>query len=326
LKLVKSVYIYVFLISAWFLLWLLKGDGFWWLTVLNRIVPYLFLPVLLFLFWLVRFREYKFTALLILPVSIFAFLYHPYIFPKPSKPAISDDALTVMTYNVLYSNLDYDAVANVILTHRPDLVALQEVLPAMMSALQDRLADEYPYSIHGTNHDYGVTAIFSRDPLADEQILDLGEDRRAVIVRTQINKQWVAFASVHLRAYGLQWVRPLTNIPQEIVRTTKAQNHQVELLWEELQDESGPVIIGCDCNTKETSSSYRMLDRWFDTAAYRVGWQFPGMEHAGNRQDTNMQHIDFIWYRGNLGPVAAYVIMDSGGSDHRPVLAVFDLP
>lgn len=235
------------------------------------------------------------------------------------------DRLTVMTYNVLYSNLDYDAVANVILIHRPDMVALQEVLPAMMTALQDRLADEYPYSIHGTNHDYGVTAVFSHYPLAEKQILDLGEDRRAVIVRTQINEQSVAFASVHLRAYGLQWVRPLTNIPQEIVLRTNAQNHQVELLWKELQHEPGYVIIGCDCNSKETSSSYRMLDQWFDSAAYQAGWQFPGIERPGATQDMDLQHIDFVWYRGGLEPVAAYEIRDSGGSDHHPVLALFDL-
>ena len=285
----------------------------------------MFVPVLLFLAWLVRARKYKFIALLILPVSIFAFLYHPYIVPKLSKPVISSDPLTVMTYNVLYSNLDYDAVANVILSHRPDLVALQEVLPEMMVALQDRLADEYPYSVHGTNHDYGVTAVFSRYPLAKEQILDLGEDRRAVIVRVQIHEQRVAFASVHLRAYGLQWVRPMTNIPQEIFLRTTAQNHQVELLWKELQNEPGYVLIGCDCNSKETSSSYRMLDQWFDSAAYQVGWQFPGIQRMGARQDTNMQHIDFVWYRGALKPVAAYEIRDSGGSDHHPVLAVFDL-
>ena len=237
---------------------------------------------------------------------------------------MSGDPLTIMTYNVLYSNLDYDAVASVILTHRPDLVALQEVLPAMMTALQERLADEYPYSIHGTNHDYGVTAVFSRYPLAENQILDLGEDRRAVIVRVQINEQWVAFASVHLRAYGLQWVRPLKNIPQEIVRSTNAQNQQVELLWEELQNEPGYVIIGCDCNSKETSSSYRMLDQWFDSTAYQVGWQFPGTKRPGARQDTNLQHIDYVWYRGGLQPVAVYEIRDSGGSDHHPVLALFD--
>ncbi len=293
--------------------------------MMNRVVAYLFLPVLPFLVWVARTGEYRFTVLLILPVSIFSFLYYPYVVPKLSRSAPLSADLTAMTYNVLFSNLDYEAVANVILVYHPDLAALQEVTPDMMDALKERLADEYPYSMHATRNDDGMTAVFSRHPLAEAYVLDLGADRLAVIAKVEIKKQMITFAAVHLRAYGLQWVRPLTRIPQEIVERTNAQNRQVEILLEELQDESGPVIIGCDCNSKETSSSYRLLDRWYETAAYQVGWRFPGIALAGAAQDMNMQHIDFIWYRGALEPFAAYRIQDRGGSDHHPVLALFDL-
>jgi len=131
-KLLTLLYLYILFVCAWFFLWLTIGDGPWWLTVLNRVVPYLFLPVLLFLAWLARKAEYRFTALLVLPLSIFSFLYHPYVLLKYSKSVPSHADLTVMTYNVLYSNLDYDAVANVFLTYHPDLVALQEATPTMM--------------------------------------------------------------------------------------------------------------------------------------------------------------------------------------------------
>ena len=218
--------------------------------MLNRVVPYLFLPVLVLLPWLARSREYRFTALFILPVSIFAFLYHPYIFPRYAKPAPAQANLRVITYNVLYSNFDYDAVAKNIRAYHPDLVALQEATPAMMHALEERLTDEYPYSLHATRNDDGMTAVFSRHPLADAYVLDLEADRLAVIVKVKIKHQLVTFAAIHLRAYGLQWVRPLTNLPQQIVQRTNAQNRQVEILLEEFQRETGPVIIGCDCNSK----------------------------------------------------------------------------
>jgi endonuclease/exonuclease/phosphatase (EEP) superfamily protein YafD len=324
-KLSTLLYLYILFVCVWFFLWLTIGDGTWLLTLLNRVVPYLFLPVPLFLAWLMRTREYKLAALLILPLSIFGNLYHPYMFPQFAKPDGIKSDLTVLTYNVLFSNFDYDAAANVVLTYHPDLVALQEVEPQMMSALKERLGSEYPYSILGTHNYHATTAVFSRHPFAEAYVLDLEADRRAVIVKLEVNHQSITFAAVHLRAYGLQWVRPLINIPQAVVERTNAQNRQVEILLDELQSESGSVIIGCDCNSKETSSSYRMLNRWFDTTAYRVGWRFPGIELAGARQDTNMQHIDFIWYRGTLEPLAAYEIKDRGGSDHHPVLAVFDL-
>lgn len=325
-KLAKLLYGYILLICIWFLLWLTIGDGPWLLTVINRVVPYLFLPVLLFLPWLLREGRRKLMLLLILPAFIFLFLYHPYIVPRFAGSATSQPDLKVMTYNVLYSNLEYDAVANIVRAYDPGLVALQEVMPEMMDALKDRLANEYPYSIHGTNGDYGVTAVFSQYPLSETRLIDLGEDRRVVIVKAEVDDQMITFAAVHLRAYGLNWVRPKTNIPREIVLRTEAQNHQTEKLWEELHNEPGTVIIGCDCNSKQTSSSYRMLDEWLDNAAYQVGWQAAGVALPGGRQDTSLERIDFIWYRGGLEPFGAFEIEDSGGSDHRPILAFFDFP
>lgn len=325
-QLTAWLYSYLLLICIWFLLWLLVGDGPWLLTVINRIVPYLFVPVPLFLVLLLHRRAYKLIPYLILPVSIFSFLFHPYLYPQLVGSAASQPDLTVMSYNVLYSNLDYDAVANVIRNYDPDLVALQEVMPEMMVALNERLADDYPYSIHGTNDDYGVTAIFSQYPLSETRVIDLVEDRRAVIARTKVYGQPITFAAVHLRAYGLNWVRPVTDVPREIVLRTEAQNHQTEILWEELHGESGTVIIGCDCNSKQTSSSYRLLDEWLDSAAFQVGWQIPGAVLAGAKQDTSLERIDFIWYQGDLEPFGAFEIQDSGGSDHLPILAYFDFP
>lgn len=324
-KLATWLYSYLLFIFIWFLLWLTIGDGPWVLTVLNRIVPYLFVPVPLYLVWLLRQRAYQRIPLLILPAAIFLFLFHPFVVPRLARSAASAPDLTVMTYNVLYSNLDYDAVANVIRTYDPDLVALQEVMPEMMAALEERLRGVYPYSIHGTNDDYGVTAIFSQHPLSETRVIDLGEDRRVVIASAKVDGQTVTFASVHLRAYGLNWVRPITDIPKEIVRRTDAQNHQTEILWEELHDEPETVIIGCDCNSKQTSSSYRMLDEWLESAAYQVGWRVPGIARAGVKPDTSLERIDFIWYRGALEPFGAFEIQDSGGSDHLPILAFFEL-
>lgn len=111
-----------------------------------------------------------------------------------------------MTYNVLYSNTDYDAIANVILTYQPDLVALQEVKVEMMDALKDRLVNDYPYSLMGTENDFGTTAVFSKYPFADSYVLNLQADRPATIVKTNIKGQNITFAAVHLLAYGLQWV------------------------------------------------------------------------------------------------------------------------
>lgn len=318
------VFLYTILISAWYLSWLKLGDGTWWLTMLNRVVPYLFLPAVLFLVWLLLSRRFKLVPFLLLPVYIFSSLYHPYLLPKFTAPEADTVDISVMTYNVLFSNKKYDAVANVILTHQPDMVALQEVQPGMMVALQALLADQYPYSSMGDRHDYGTTAIFSRYPFTDTYVLDLEADRPAVVASIEVGEKEVTFVTAHLQAYGLWWVG-WENIPQAVVQRTKDQNRQAQILLDALSRENGMVIIGCDCNSKETSSSYRMLSEDLENASRRVGRLAIGNTFENLRQDINLQHIDYVWYRGALDPITAFRVLDRGGSDHYPVLVDFNL-
>jgi vancomycin resistance protein VanJ len=318
------VMIYVSLISAWFVSWLLIGDDNWWLISINHFVPYLFVPVLFFFAWAIFSRQFKVIILLPLPILIFGRLYHPYLLPKFTQPVETNSELRVMTYNVLYTNLDYDAVANVILAYQPDLVALQEVAPEMMDALEERLAIDYPYSKRETENTYGTPAIFSRYPLTDAYVLDLQAGRPAVVAKTNVHDKEITFVAVHLLAYGLWWVK-LKDIPVIIVTRTAEQNRQAEILLEEIKNEAGMVIIGCDCNAIETSSSYRILDQHMDNAAREIGWLLSENEFPNVIPDTALQHIDYVWYRGNLEPMRVYTVNDNGGSDHLPVLAVFNL-
>jgi len=51
--------VYVIAISVWFVLWLTVGDKNWWLTILNRIAPFLFLPTPLIALLLVLSHRIK---------------------------------------------------------------------------------------------------------------------------------------------------------------------------------------------------------------------------------------------------------------------------
>ena len=315
---------YAILILAWFVSWLTVGDANWWLILLNRIVPYLFISVPLFLVWGIYTRQFKPAVVLLVPSLIFIWIYHTYLFPRFSQPDQTESQLTVMTYNVLFSNLEYDAVANVVLTYQPDLVALQEVKVEMMDALKDRLQNDYPYSLIGTKNNFGTTAVFSKYPFTDSYVLDLQVDRPATIVKVNINGQGVTFVAVHLLAYNLWWTK-LKDIPAVVLQRTAYQNRQVEILLDELEEEDGIVIVGCDCNSYETSSSYLILRQSMHSAAQEMGWVLSRAKELNARQDTDVQHIDFIWYRESLTPIGVYKILDSGGSDHLPVLANFNI-
>lgn len=314
------ILVYATWLVGWFGLWLLVGDGFWWMVLLNRSVPYMFVPVPFLIFLAVRSRQrHLIVASLILPL-VFGTLFWPYFVPRLAPSGRPN--LRVMTYNVLFSNSNYEAVANVIETYDPELVALQEVQPNMMVELQERLAGEYPYSRMGAPHRYGTTAVLSRHPITDSYVLALGVDRTAVVSKIEINDTAVTFISAHLLAYGLQWV-PLAEIPGAIHQRTRDQNRQARMLIEEVLKQKGIVILGCDCNSKETSSSYQILSETMSNAAREVGWRMEFPSLTGTHRDNNLNHIDFVFYRGCVRPMGVYAVQEGAGSDHRPVLAEF---
>ena len=313
---------YVVLLLIWLGLWLVIGDTFWWLTLINRVVPYLFFPMpIIFLLGLI-FRQYRLILISLIPPLLFGLLYGPYLIPRLAQPGDTPH-LRVMTYNVLYSNENHNAVADVILTHRPDLVALQEVQPEMMSSLVERLAKDYPYSSIGYQNQYGTTAAFSRYPVTDSYILDLKADRPAVVLHVDLEGKELTFISAHLLAYDL-WEVTLPDIPHTVNRFTANQNKQARLLLETVKKHSGPIILACDCNSKETSSSYQILNHSITNTARQIGWTIGRSMLAGTKPDTSLQHIDYVFYQGPLNPVAIYSIRNSGGSDHWPVMANFN--
>jgi endonuclease/exonuclease/phosphatase (EEP) superfamily protein YafD len=315
--------IYVIFIALWFILWLAVGDKNWWLIVLNRIVPYLFLPTVGILFLLIQIRSFKVALPLLIPLLIFGTLYFPYLFPHTTQTNVNPN-ISVITYNALFSNTNYDQVAQVILTYQPDFVTFQEIQPVMMDDLKQRLGNVYPYSIMGHEHPYGTTAIFSRHPSTRAYTLDLEIDRTAVAWEAQINQKNIKVISAHLLAYGLQWVK-VPDMPKAIMERTVAQNIQAQLIIDEIQEYEGIVILGCDCNSKETSSSYRILASMLNNSARVAGWSLFGETPENTKYERNIQHIDYIFYRGEVEPFQVVTIKNSGGSDHSPVLAFFEM-
>lgn len=319
-KLSWLIYAYLLGLACWFGLWLTVADGQWLLVLVNRFVPYLFYPLAIFAPLAVGLRLRNPSALLLCAVLLFTFFYAPYILPKPASE--KDASFWVMTYNVLLVNESYGEVAEVILSQQPDLVALQEVQPRMMDQLQTRLAADYPFSVMGWEHEFGTTAIFSQHPIHEQFVLDLENDRPAVVVRTEIDQLPITFISAHLNAYGLKWIEPI-NRPEVIQVRTKTQNRQAEILLDFIKNEVGTVVVGCDCNSFETSESMRMLSAVLGNSAREVGWRPRGSRPVGTQPDDGLWRIDYVLFLGDLDPIGAYLLNDTGGSDHQPVLASF---
>ncbi|MCB0063421.1 MAG: endonuclease/exonuclease/phosphatase family protein [Caldilineaceae bacterium] len=308
----------------WIFLWIFRGDHSWWMILLDHYGSLLLLVALLLsLFTFVN--RYGCLTLLLLPALIFGVtLFGRYWIPQIDTDSTPPD-LTVMTYNVLWDNTDFTAIERLLRTHDPDLIALQEVGPELFRHLQTNLANEYAAFVMADEPAGSTTAILSRYPIRNATLLDLGAIRPAVVVDLTIHDQTVTFVSSHLLYYG--WLRvPLSELAPHIETVHRLQNGQVQRLLAELvRRNSDSIVLGCDCNSIDTSATQQTLNSYFKNTAKVSGWVLPQPAAPRLGPFYFPQRIDYIFYRGRLKPRGTYTIFDNAGSDHLPVLAYFDL-
>ncbi|MBE0535978.1 MAG: endonuclease/exonuclease/phosphatase family protein [Phycisphaerae bacterium] len=232
--------------------------------------------------------------------------------------------ITVLTYNIYHgedaaggSNLD--AVAGIINTFRPDLVALQEVdekttrvkgldLTAELAertGMEGRFGKAMDYAGGG----YGV-AVLSRLPIVGEANHPLPhgtgvEPRTALGVEVRLpDGRRVLFVSTHL----------------DHKRDPKDRLAQAAVARELFADADTPVILAGDLNATPDSETLALfMPEWQWTAGRDPQPTFPA--------DEPNRTIDYILIKPaeRWRVVETRVIEEKVASDHRPVLAILEL-
>ncbi len=231
--------------------------------------------------------------------------------------------LKVMTYNIHHCNppstsnkIAIEAIAKVIKSQNPDLVALQEVdVNTIRSGKGNNQAEQlaklcgmyyfFAKAIDYEGGEYGV-AVLSRFPIIDSMVVplpilpDYKEELRTVAVVTISlgkNKNLV-FGSTHL---GLKE-------PNRLIQTEK--------IIEKLGVLEKPVIIAGDFNAVPESSVISKLDKIFTRSCIQ-NCKFTVPEINPNKT------IDYIMYNSNFKGKVSYtqVIDEQFASDHLPVVS-----
>lgn len=324
---------YLFFLFVWLGLRLLWFDRLWWLALLNTGAFFLLLPLVLALPWCVWQRRWALLAGFGIPLAIALHWYLPLFIPalpfsplRLSAPAAAQDgaSLKLMSFNVLWSNQDYDAIAQVIRAENPDIIGFQELRPEHLPQLQARLGDRYPYSAVHPQPDYHTVGSLSRLPIEQMETFANPPMERGLKLRLRLGNApdsgplmvWVThLAPSNLFSFGPRhWVA--------IARDRFAQRMtQVDELATAFQSPV-PLVMLCDCNMTQTSQTYINLARVLRDSFWEVGWGF-GHTFVGSGR-LPLQRIDYIWHSSNLRAIEAHVVA-GGGSDHLPVVATVRL-
>jgi len=262
-------------------------------------------------------------------IIFFTFLVSGTCFTKPvlsqNRQAAANSRLKIMSYNIHHANppskaglIDVDAIAEVIKKEHPDLVGLQEVDKgtkrsgnideAALIAQKTGMHYRFFKAIDYDSGYYGL-AILSRFPIDTSGSIALpqvmkGEARILSFIGLRLPGTGpVIFANTHLDAQHADSNRVV----------------QVKRIIDELDKKNEPVIIAGDFNSEAGKETIQLLDHSFRRSCID-GCPFTIPQVNPNKT------IDYIATRNTGWPVVEHaVIPETYASDHRPVIAVYQL-
>jgi endonuclease/exonuclease/phosphatase family metal-dependent hydrolase len=246
---------------------------------------------------------------------------------RAAEPA---PVLRVLCYNIHYGQgmdgkYDLERLAKVIKEAKPDLVALQEVDVVVRRSGQVHQAQKLG-ELTGMTVRFGPTqhfegglygnAILTRLPILDELIHPLPYTeatperqtypRGAIAVTVQATDgQPLRFISTHFQH----------NLPEDRVAQAKAVNQLFAAEGDTLR-----TLLAGDFNaTPEAEPITLLTERWSHTLDAEKAPTAPSVRPRSR--------IDYIFYRphSSFRLLSSEVIPDAMASDHRPVLATFEM-
>ncbi len=332
---VRTILAYVGFILLWLLLRGMFHDSIWWLTLMNSYAVWLFVPIPIFVLILVvgRMRKRQFaqkrpfpqkrTLLpLLIPLLTFIFLYGHLFWPNGQVAGAEEEngrLLTVMTYNILSANREFEAIVDEIQAANADIVGLQEVTDDQILVLARLLGDDYPFIYRPDTGRTNNATMLSKFPITELLSIDFPPRQLALHAIITIDEQPVHLFVAHLMP------NQLAQLDDEQALSDKARERfnfrlvEVTNLQFEMENVTDPILLMCDCNLTDTSHAYSRLDEFLDDSFAEAGW---GLGHTGFIPfwPWATHRIDYVWHSEQFTAVSA-TRGDKGGSDHLPVIA-----
>lgn len=304
---------------VWSVVGNLCGDRWPWLFALNTFAPFLFIPLpLALLSACVLQRRAVWLSVGVL-MGLWGLRYGELWLPHaPTVWATSptEKSLKVMSYNAFFLSDRPEQVREAILAGDADLVAFQELNPAVATMAQQELRTLYPYQVLDPWTGTQGMGVISRYPLTP---LDsaLGADWAFTpqVLSVNVDGREVLLLNVHFP--------PTTSlVPAEVTASVEQRMRQAQAIREFVEQHPGALLLVGDFNTTPQSREYALLSRSLHDAWQGAGW---GLGHtwpvtAGSLR-PRLVRIDYVWHSESFQALHADLGLTDGVSDHRPVLA-----
>ena len=317
---------YLLILFTWLGLYILTGDRFTVIALINYIAVYLFVPLFLVLIVAITCKSRWLGIGFIVGGLAFLWFWGDLFLPRLNQNSSTGPTLTVMTYNVLAWHNHYDPILETIRAENPDILLLQELNNGLASVLQNDLSNDYPYQVLEPLDNPEGIGVISKFPIRQSEVvlpqLWAGGPQ---ILELAWNGEEIILVNFHMSP--TTGILPLDEV-EENIRSREREAH----LLAGLAGQSDSVIMGGDANTSSLSDAYQIitaeLGDSFRAAGFGLGHTFPGSTipesdrpHIGRLfVPAWMTRIDYVFHSDDWTTLSARTARIDGVSDHRGVI------
>ena len=223
-----------------------------------------------------------------------------------------NEVVKIMSFNVLGTNREYDAVVDRIEQHDPDVVTILEFANEWSTALK-RLDEKYPHQLLEPRwHGFGI-AIFSKRPLGNSTATMLTKgvtDNPLLTADIEIDGRAVRLAGVHL-------LSPMNR------HRLKIRNKQLKEIADYLSQQEIPTIVMGDFNCTPWSPFLSDFLNRLNLRDSRMGFGYQASWNAAH--PFLLIPIDHAFVSPEIH-VHSRILGDFAGSDHYPLVFDVSLP
>jgi endonuclease/exonuclease/phosphatase (EEP) superfamily protein YafD len=236
------------------------------------------------------------------------------------KASSAGHTLKVMSYNVWQFNRNISKAAAIIKKEKPDILLLQEVAPDKIEFLKCFLRNLYDGDDVHVAYEPGILqSVISRYPVKSFSASPEKNRLQKVILDTPFGLTTV----INIHAYKHGW-----------------QNRHAEMekiIKDDIIPEKGPLIFGGDFNTNDQSETYNLRNGYLRDAHREAGCGF-GFTFPSTTSFFSMRkftppkysmfpviRIDYIFHSEQFIAFDSYVVKNSGGADHYPIVVTLTL-
>lgn len=324
--LVAVSWVYLLILFSWLGIYLITGDRFTVIALVNYVAHYLFVPLMLVLPIAIIYKSRWLGIGIIIGAFAFLWFWGDLFIPRINQKSTTVPTLSVMTYNVLAWHDQYDPILETILTENPDILLLQELNTGLAGILQNNLQDIYPYQILEPLDNPAGIGVVSKYPIRTgaeiSSDLWIGGPQ---ILELEWNGEQIKLVNFHMTPTS--GILPL----DEVAESIRLREQEAQFLAA-LTNPSESAIIGGDANTSSLSDAYQTITCGLVDAYRSVGFGFGNTFPGSTIPESDRPHIgdlyvpawviriDYVFHSNDWTTISARTARIDGVSDHRGVI------